>query len=133
MLITVRREKQASSMIHSVRPTVSSVANIVFTLFYFAKFWTCAKTIIPTGRDCGLAEWINFLLFVGDDLCEKKYIFSSWGKMLAIQLLRHSWNRLTTGCENRFSKIQKTLLKTCRQTGLSCHKPGGALVLVTLL
>ena len=29
---------QVSSMIHSVRPTVSPVANIVFALFCFARF-----------------------------------------------------------------------------------------------
>ena len=54
-------------MIHSARPTVSPVANIVFASFCFARFWkvgtdgrtTCAKTIIPTGCDCGSAEWIN--------------------------------------------------------------------------
>ena len=41
-----------------------------FLLFCFSRFekWgrtngrtTCAKTIIPTGRDFGLAEWINIL------------------------------------------------------------------------
>ena len=32
-------------------------------LFCFARrMETCAKTIIPTGRDCELAEWINFKL-----------------------------------------------------------------------
>ena len=60
-------------MIHSARPTVTPVANIVFFLLYcFARFekWgmdgrtTCAKTIIPTGRGCGLAEWINILTFL---------------------------------------------------------------------
>ena len=38
-----------------------------FLLFCFARSVkrgrtdgrTCAKTIIPTGRGCGLAEWIN--------------------------------------------------------------------------
>ena len=59
--------RQASSMIHSARPTVSPVANIVFTknLFHFQKWertdgcTTCAQTMITTGRDCGSAEWIN--------------------------------------------------------------------------
>ena len=54
-------------MIHSARPIVSPVANIVFALFCFARFWkvgtdgrtTCAQTMITTGRDCGAAEWIN--------------------------------------------------------------------------
>ena len=53
-------------MIHSARPTVSPVANIVFWFFVFLDLksgeyirTTCAKTMIPTGRDCVLAEWIN--------------------------------------------------------------------------
>ena len=53
--------RQVSSMIHSARPTVSPVANIVFALFCFARFCKvgtdgrtkCAKTMIPTGRDLG--------------------------------------------------------------------------------
>ena len=56
-------------MIHSARPTVTTLANIVFCLSCFARFYivgtdggtTCAKTIIPTDRECVLAEWINFL------------------------------------------------------------------------
>ena len=57
--------------IHSARPTVSPVLNFVFAwnLICFVIFWktgtdartTCAKTIITTGRDCGLATWINYL------------------------------------------------------------------------
>ena len=64
-------------MIHSSKPTVSPVAKIVFFLFCLVRFekWgrtdgrtygrtyertTCAKTMIPTGRDCGSAEWINW-------------------------------------------------------------------------
>ena len=56
-------------MIHSARPTVLPVANIVFNLFWFAKFWkvdgqaTFVKTMITTGRDCGLAEWINNFVY----------------------------------------------------------------------
>ena len=41
-----------------------------FLLFCFARFekWgdgrtTCAKTMIPTGRDFGLAEWININIY----------------------------------------------------------------------
>ena len=51
-------------MIHSARPIVTPVANIVFCCFVFLDLkngdgrTTCAKTI-PTGRDFGLAEWIN--------------------------------------------------------------------------
>ena len=49
-------------MIYSAR---STVANIVFNLL--CRFWkvgtdgrtTCVKTMIPTDRDCGLAEWIK--------------------------------------------------------------------------
>ena len=56
-------------MIHLARPTVSPVANIVFTLFgSILKSGdgrtTCAKTMIPTGSDCGFAEWIKKLINV---------------------------------------------------------------------
>ena len=50
-------------MIHSARPTVSPVANIVFALnlFCFEKWGrtTCAKTVITTGRDSGSSSWIK--------------------------------------------------------------------------
>ena len=54
-------------MIHSGRPIVTSVANIVFCCFVFLDLKsgdvrtdiTCAKTMIHTGRDSGLAEWIK--------------------------------------------------------------------------
>ena len=52
-------------MIHSARPIVMPVANIVFCCFVFLYLksgdglTTCEKTMIPTGRDFGLAEWIN--------------------------------------------------------------------------
>ena len=59
-------------MIHWVRPIVSPVANIVFCCFVFLDLksgdrrmdgrTTCAKTIIPTGRDFGLAVCINYLI-----------------------------------------------------------------------
>ena len=48
-------------MIHSVRPIVTPVANIV-TLFCFARFrkvGTYGRTMIPISSDFGLAEWIN--------------------------------------------------------------------------
>ena len=59
----------------STRPDpqcLSPVANVVFTLFCFARSLkvgtdertTCANTIIPTGRDFGLAEWIDFLSLI---------------------------------------------------------------------
>ena len=59
--------RQVSSMIHSARPTVSPVANIVFVwyLFCFEKWGRtyvrtiCAKTMITTDRDRGSASWIN--------------------------------------------------------------------------
>ena len=60
-------------MIHSARPTVTPITNIVFCCFVFCTVdkWvrtyvrtTCAKTIIPTGRDFGLAEWIKNILRV---------------------------------------------------------------------
>ena len=58
-------------MIHSARPIVTPVANIVFCCFVFLDLksgdgrgrtdgrTTCAKTMIPTGHDFGLAEWIK--------------------------------------------------------------------------
>ena len=64
-----QEKRKKSSMIHSVRPTVSLVVNIVFTwnLLCFARFWkvcgdgrtTCVKRMITIGRDCGSAEWIK--------------------------------------------------------------------------
>ena len=59
--------RQVSSMIHSARPLVTPVANIVFCCFVFLDMKigdgrtdkNNAKTMIPTGRDLGLAEWIN--------------------------------------------------------------------------
>ena len=69
-------------MIHSAKPTVSPVANIVFCLFCLLDFkkWgrtdgrtyertTCAKTMIPTGCDCGPAEWINYIQMPNGILC----------------------------------------------------------------
>ena len=56
-----------SSMIHSVWPIVTPVANIVFCCFVFLDLKsgdgrsTCAKTMTPTSRDFWLAEWINNL------------------------------------------------------------------------
>ena len=66
-----RNTRQVSSMIHSARPIVMPVANIVFCCFVFLDLksgegptdgqtygrTTCAKTMIPAGRDCGAAEW----------------------------------------------------------------------------
>ena len=56
-------------MIQSARPIVTPVANIVFCCFVFLDLksgdertdgrTTCAKTMIPTSCDFGLAEWIN--------------------------------------------------------------------------
>ena len=56
-------------MIHSARPIVLPVANIDFCYFVFLDLKsgdgriTCAKTIIPTGRDFGLAEWITYIYY----------------------------------------------------------------------
>ena len=52
-------------MIHSARPIVTLIANIVFCWVVLLDLksgdgrTTCAKTIIPTGHDFGLAEWIK--------------------------------------------------------------------------
>ena len=70
--VTTVRTREVSLMIHSARPTVSPVVNIVlaWSLFCFVLLdlekWgrtygrtTCAQTMITTRRDCGSAEWIN--------------------------------------------------------------------------
>ena len=69
------RTRQVSSMNHSARPIVTPVASErCFLLFCFSRFekWgrgrtdgrtICAKTMIPTGRDFRLAEWINYFVF----------------------------------------------------------------------
>ena len=55
-------------MIHSARHIVTPLANIVFCCFVFLDLKsgdgrkTCAKTMIPTFSDFGLAEWINTAL-----------------------------------------------------------------------
>ena len=53
-------------MIHSAKLAVSPVANIVFTLFYFARFWKVGTDVHINGRQwsqpavtVGLAEWIK--------------------------------------------------------------------------
>ena len=57
-------------MIHSARPIVTLVANFVFCCFVFLDLksgdeWTTyVKTMIPTGRDFGLAEWIKSVIEV---------------------------------------------------------------------
>ena len=64
----IKWTRHVSSMIHSARPNVSPVVNIVFAwhLFCFEKWngrtygrMTCAKTMITIGRDCGAAKWIK--------------------------------------------------------------------------
>ena len=75
-------------MIHSTRPTVSSVATIIFCCFVLLDLksgdgltdgrtngWTtCAKIMITTSRDCGSAEWINYycLLFYRGPVLERE-------------------------------------------------------------
>ena len=76
-----------SSMIHSARPIVTPVANIVFYCFVLLDLksgdghkdgrTTCAKTIIPTGRDFGLAEWINKTKVANDPLGHPHRHFTS--------------------------------------------------------
>ena len=56
-------------MIHSARPTVSTVETIIFYCFVLLDLksgdgrTTCAKIIITTGWDCGSDEWIKKLNF----------------------------------------------------------------------
>ena len=56
-------------MIHSARPIVGEASSEhCFCCFVFLDLnsgdgrTACAKTMIPTGRDFGLAEWINVFL-----------------------------------------------------------------------
>ena len=63
-IINIESTRQVSSVIHSARPIVTPVANIVFCCFVFLDLesgdgQTWAKTMIPTGHDFGLAEWIK--------------------------------------------------------------------------
>ena len=54
-------------MIHSARPIVTPVENIAFCCFVFLDLKSGyvrvrAKTMIPTGREFGSAEWINICM-----------------------------------------------------------------------
>ena len=58
--------RQVSSMIHSPRPIVTPVANIVLCCCVSLDLKSVdgrtdnmCKNNDPTGRDCGAAEWIN--------------------------------------------------------------------------
>ena len=59
-LLTIR---QVSSMIHSARPIVTPVANIVFCCLVFLDLKSgdgrTDNMCENNGRDFGLAEWIN--------------------------------------------------------------------------
>ena len=73
--------RNVSSMIHSAKPIVTQLAKSYFLLFCFSRFekwgWTCGKTIIPSARDCGLAEWINTRLWRSRTLTLPKYLSSN--------------------------------------------------------
>ena len=50
----IKGTRRESSMIHSARPTVSAVVNIVFVLLDFEKRGrTCENNDRTTSRDCG--------------------------------------------------------------------------------
>ena len=72
-----------SSMIHSTRPTVTPVATIVinsFVLLYLKRGdgrTICAKTMITTDRDCGLAEWIKRRGIYSSNCCTLSVTHSS--------------------------------------------------------
>ena len=82
-------------MIHSATPIVTPLAKTVLCTFNcFSRFekWgrtdgrtTCAKIIIPTGRDFGLAEWIKkeFCLDVNYSLIN----ICRWDNQLYLTLL----------------------------------------------
>ena len=63
-------------MIDSARPTVSPVANIVFALFCYARFWKVGTDGRTDGRQGLPVEWINkktiWLDFMGDFQMEKQ-------------------------------------------------------------
>ena len=69
-------------MIHSARPIVTPVTNIVFCCFVILDLKrgrkygrkTCEKTMNPTDRDFGLAEWINVLLSLGQNRQNYKHL-----------------------------------------------------------
>ena len=66
-----RNTKDKTGVINDplARPIVMPVANIVYCCFVFLDLksgdgqTTCAKTMIPTGRNLGLPEWINNFCF----------------------------------------------------------------------
>ena len=80
-------------MIHSARPIGTPVANIAFCCFVFLDLKsgnvlvrTCAKTMIITGRDSGLAEWINNTVQNYWLECKNDCVDHSWLGYLAIEM-----------------------------------------------
>ena len=79
--------RQVSSMIHSARPTVSPVANIVFALFCFARFWkvgTDRRTVDMCKNNYHYRPW----LWVGR--VDQQYNISSFISRLR-NILFHDW------------------------------------------
>ena len=89
-------------MIHSARPIVTPVANIVFALFCFSRFEKWGRTdgqhvrkMIPTtGRDFGLAEWINYssrrnVFIIGRSMGMAEWIIDDHCRVLLNYLLCH--------------------------------------------
>ena len=84
-------------MIHSARPIVTPVANNVFCNFVFLDLKsgdgrtygrkTCAKTMIPTCRDFGLAERINIKKGVINDPLGQTHSHTSSKHFFVLQIL----------------------------------------------
>ena len=91
----IRKTRQVSSMIHSDRPTISPIMNIVFTwnLFCFDRFCTrdvrttCVKTMITTGRDCGSAEWIKNIIHPSEVMLTRQEKLASYPKTLITHVI----------------------------------------------
>ena len=83
-------------MINSARLIVTPVTNIVFCCFVLLDLksgesrdgrTTCAKTIILTGHDFGLAEWINkdarhYVIFIVNFVTGSLSFFAALAKQL---------------------------------------------------
>ena len=112
------RWRQVSPMIPSARPTVPPVVITIFTwkLFFCTMLkrrngrMSCVKTVISTGRDCGLAEWINKCYKLPSLIGHSSDITIIWviwriihvgyGKVLYFTMIVKSWEYyyISTGC-----------------------------------
>ena len=84
--------------------------------FKFVLFWkvgmdrrtdertTCAKTMIPTGRDCGLAEWIKIMYYFNEFLPDLSWIpigcVETWSHIFLFSILQTSLKGGGESCIN---------------------------------